>query len=411
MPAPATQEAAKAKKPVDGGREAQRVLHWSGVVGPPGAAEGGGIVENSLVAAGDNAGESKVLMLKGRARSPDGFIAKLREWGGVVAQKMGFGAPRTLNQILAAEEFNEQFWKLRWAFVDSVESIMCCADPAQMADMMATTARQFNEQVKGLIARMSAGDADKAKALGALLDRMTAEADALKEAGGVAEKRAPLTLTLQELDAFDFPVPTADAAGDTGEPNTTEDAMTTAKTTPPAQDNTAETLKAMQTQMAEMATALKASTDANAALAKRLESAEAKSNALEADLVKEKGDKQDATFMAKAKKLAVGDNEVVKDCLKTAYGVSAAAGQKLEGLLEACSKQSRLLEKYTGKVVGLGHQDAEDGARGAPLTANDEVNEKAAALMKENTKLTKAAARKQVMDADPELKARAIARQ
>ena len=166
----------------------------------------------------------------------------------------------------------------------------------------------------------------------------------------------------------------------------------------------------MQTQMAEMATAMKATTEANAAMAKRLETAEANANALKADLEKEKGDKQDSTFKAKAKALAIGDLNDVKDCLKTAYGVSAEAGKKLEDMLTGVAKLVRVAEKYAGKTVGLGHEDAENGD-GSFATAYEEVSAKARALVKENPKLSISAARKQIMDADPDLKNRAIARQ
>lgn len=382
----------------DGPRSAKQALGWSAVV------------ETSMVNEGDNP-EAHVMALKARAEQDaarsDGFLARVAKWGGVVAEKFGFGQPRTTNQIRAAQKFEEEFRALRWAFVDSASSIMECAAPTKMGEMMAQSASEFSEGVKALVAQMSAGDASKARDLLSLVERLTVEADALKAAGGALEKRAPVAASLAALDAFQFQiVPAETPTGGAPATTTTEehDPMTTAKTAPtaaaPAQ-NDAETLKAVLARIETLE-------QENAANKARAESAEATANALKASLAEKDSEKQDAEFTAKAKALAVGDVAVVKGILKTAFSVSPEAGAALENFLKGVQAQLAKSDAVLSQQRGVGVKDAADGSE-AFKSAAEEVDAKAKELMaKDATVKSLSAARKQVTDGDLALKDRWI---
>lgn len=66
------------------------------------------------------------------------------------------GVPMTTGQIVEQNEALEMFYELRWALIDSIDSILSFAEPTEQAGMLIMSVEEFAEKAKPLLASMAA---------------------------------------------------------------------------------------------------------------------------------------------------------------------------------------------------------------------------------------------------------------
>lgn len=119
------------------------------------------IKEGSLVRAGDNPG-AHILFFKSKpddvedisddeasalweeSMSQKSWFAKLTQWMSGTTAKGGL----TLSQIEAEDKFRDEFWKLRWNFMKSIDSIMATAMDPDTAGMLRATVEEFGDRAR-----------------------------------------------------------------------------------------------------------------------------------------------------------------------------------------------------------------------------------------------------------------------
>lgn len=364
------------------------------------------IEEGSPVDDGDNP-PAKIAMLKGKngagadtttvepgaedeeakKAARDGLFTRLKKWAGVNVLKNGYGPPRTVGQILAVDEFREKFWKLRMAFMDSMNSILeGSTDTEQMNGLLAQSVSEFNMRCAEMAKPLGAS---KARELAAIIADM-----ATATAGGTSTKRREFVGAMQRLEEFDFS-PAADAATPADETNNTEkehnmsnktetpagvDAIM-AKLSPDERKTVEAHFKAAPAVVAPKAEDDPALKGASPELLKRMQT-------MEAELAAMKDKDTDGTFTAKARALDVPGVDVgdVAQQLRDAHKAGGtAAVERLEKTLRALGSQAKrgaiLMEKMG--IAGKRHETT-----GGPATADELVKQKAEELRKSNPKLT-----------------------
>lgn len=374
------------------------------------------IEEGSPVDDGDNP-PAKIAMMKGKGddgtttvepgsdeeatkAARDGFWTRLKKWAGVSISKDGYGPPRTVGQIVAMDEFRDKFWKLRMAFVDSMNSILQgSADTEQMNGMMAQSVKEFSDMCTAMAKPLGA---TKARELAAIIGDMSTAT----VAGGTS-KRRDFVGAMQRLEDFDFS-PGADAPTPADETNNADKENTMSNKT----EKTTAGVEAIMAKLSPderkvMEDAIKAAPvpapakveedpalkGASPELLKRMQN-------MEAELAAMKDKDTDGTFTAKARALDVPGADVA-DVAKQLRNANTAGGsaavELLEKTLRALSAQARkgnlLMEK-----MGIAGKRTE--TTGGPSTADELVKQKAEELRKSNPKLTAEQAYARVI-ADP----------
>lgn len=123
------------------------------------------------------------------------FLAKLKKrW---VIRKM---EPRTTRQLLDQRSFDEEFWKLRWAYQDSVWSILEMSPGDEMMKLMASTTKEFVEEAKALSDDMEKSHPEEREELVSILDELE---DAVKEVS--PDSREHFAKAVEKLQKFDPP--------------------------------------------------------------------------------------------------------------------------------------------------------------------------------------------------------------
>ncbi len=291
------------------------------------------------------------------------------------ATKDCYGVPRTTATIIAERKFRDEFWTLKWAFSDSVSSILGAMDSllgkGQLGKLLAQTTSEFESAIGELVA----GIAKVAPALALEVISLVEATKAACDVEGAAVADA-ITKALSDLDQV--------------APQEKKN-MTTANKNAPAPAPVAKSLEDIlaglpedqrATVKATLEAAEKAKTDAeNAAKAAAATDAEKARAALEkqvadsaAEIAKLKEEKLDAEFLAKARTIGAGDVNDVSKLLKAAYGVSKENGELLEKNLRAMAAQARAGTKSITKSVG---------SEGEGLDAGDDPDAKLEAAAKE----------------------------
>lgn len=315
-----------------------------------------------------------------------------------------YGSPRTTATIIAEREFRSKFCDLKYAFNDSVSSILYATETlltsGQLGKMLSQSTAEFEAMVGELVDGI-------AKASPALALEVIALVEATKAACDVApaELASAFTKALTDLDKVaspanqESPMPTpatSPAANATNASPTTEKSLEQILAGLPAAER--------EKISATLAAADKAKTDAEkvAADAARSDADKAKAEVekrlatTEAELAKMKDEALTAKFTEKARTIA-GDVTEVATLLKGAYGRSDTEGAALEKTLRAMTAQARIGMKPMLKAVGSEGAGADDN--GDPEAVLDAAT---TALMKADPKLTYADAYVQAMKAKPE---------
>lgn len=355
----------------------------------------------SAVDAGDNP-MADMLLLKQRADAAraagaesgtgsESFWEKAKKWAGAV--KKAVSGPRTISEIRAAREFQEDFYELRWDLYDSVNSILECADPKEMAAKLSQTVEEFADEAKKLVAE--AGDTAKSAEFADLMTALTEGAAASES----AEKRAPFVAHLKRLEAFEFPAvavnrSTNSAHATPAEGEEQEKAMSIKNTQPTAAgpatlDDVLKRMSSLEDSNKASAETIKALQDQNKALQDRVQAAES--------------DKATAEFTAKASAIGVPGFPVgkVAGVLKSAFAVSKENGETLETILKALTEQAKVGRLFSEAPGSSG--DGADGGEGGELSAEEELAALAADFQKKDPKLSDANAYLKAARARPDL--------
>lgn len=383
--------------------------------------------ESSGVDRGDNP-EAHVMLLKQKAAEeaaaaagkPEGFWTRVKRWVGVSKDMGSMQGPRTVDEIMMAQEFQEEFCELRYAFIESVYSILDGSPAGEMADKILATVNQFAARAKALCADMSAGPGtENAKRLSVLLESLQVAA---RDTGDVG-KRAPFAAVLKDLEEFGF-VPERVSA-EKQQPVSEEDLMNpraklmeSLKTAPEAVRNAAlQAFDDAQKAATDSAAAQAASSDTAKALKELSEKlaasekrAEETNKALLEEVGKLRDQAADAEFINKVRSMDLPvDTAKVAKVLRAAHAVSKENGAALEEVLTACSEQSQFV-KFVQKQVGVAadNKGARTPGPGAGQASATDAMEKRAqeiqqASQKNGTPLTAQQAFKRAMDENPAL--------
>jgi hypothetical protein len=363
--------------------------------------------EGSPVDKGDNPG-AKIVLVK-NAPGGDGVFARLKGvWDRFVRKDYGSemeaSLPRTTSQIMAANQFMQDFCTLKMAFIQSIRSIMESAPAESMGPLLKKSVEEF-----------SAGAADLAKAAGIT---KSAELDAIlkdmQDTAAVAEKRDSFASAVEKLGAYGEPhnSPVPDQGGGTTDKEqgmekaaiTFEAALKGISDPAVKAAIEAELAKAKQPVAAPVIAA--AAPTLSDEVTKRLEKAEKDAAEAKAQVAKLEAERLDGEFLAKAKSFQVPgmDHASVAKTLKDAYGVSADAGKSMEqayAALTAQVKQSNAIFKSIGRA-GIPPNGGSDASPHLQLVA------KAAEIQKVDPKMTKEQAYRTAAQQNPGLYRAAI---
>lgn len=341
------------------------------------------------------------------------FWDRMKRW----VSKDHFGSmPRTTNQIIASEEFEQGFFKLRMAFLQSVDSILESAPIDELAGMLADTGTQFAEKARALSDAASV-DAAKRAELDVILGILETPV------GAELAKREGFMAAVRRLDEFNFG---AQASEGDAAPSTKEEEMpVTLAEAMKALDgkgidaNAMQTIKAALFDKAAAFTGGEQTADKAAApaapvavggvdIAAIVKAAVAESTkGMAEELTQLRKVQKTNTYLAKAKELRVPGREFdsIAKQLEAAYGVSEDNGKELEATLKGLTAQvaqSSNMTKQIGRALGVDDQ---------PGSAEQALAKHGAEIRKTVTKevngvqvrLTKEQAEAQAVKEHPEL--------
>lgn len=266
------------------------------------------------------------------------------------------GMVRTTAEILAEREFHSAFCDLRWAYQDSVGSILAMVEPAKMGALLTRTTDEFTAVVGELIASVG-------KMAPAAKQAVTDALEKLKAACAVepAEARGEITRAVAALDGL--------APKKTTEDHVSQKSSTTAPAAKTVDEILAALPEADRAAVKEsLDAAAKATADAEAVKVEATKQATAKADAEKADLAKRvsdaeatiakmKDEKLTAEFTAKAREIGAGDVADVAMLLKSAHARDPKEGEVLERILRAQAAQVR-----KGALLTVVGSDAGGGA-------------------------------------------------
>lgn len=313
------------------------------------------------------------------AKARIGFFANLFSWAGMtpakksadaaaVAAKYGEGygyseAPRTVDQILAQDSFYEESWRLKSALMRSINAILSQGDQTKIAPMLTQTVAEFDAHVHDLVDELQKRSPEAASAFQDIVRRLV-ESTADKTAkSSRPDDRARFAKALADLDAFEVPV-----IAKHEQPETEEPTVTNPKNVPAAK-SLDDILAAMPeaeravvaAKLAEKPAAVepaqKVAPVDDGAVAKKLEDLEKRAADAESSLKKMQDEKEEASFLAKAKDIGNGDVAEIAKVLRGAYAVSKESGEALEKVLRASAAQVAKAAVLT-KAIGSESTDA-----------------------------------------------------
>lgn len=386
------------------------------------------IEEGSLVDKGDNPEAHVMLFKRAEGKKEETvsdekkktFFEKLKAW-------VGKTEPRTTSEILAEDNFREEFFKARMAFMDSVHSILDGADRDQMGPLLQQSVQEFSSIARELTAQMTKAAPDAAKDLSSILDRMVAAVSiqGVNDPNEVS-KRAEFAGALEDLERFEVPSDVGKAE-ETKMPEPTSHTKSFEELLKGIEDeDTRKAFAAAHTAELEKAKASKpkppfmddedkeeekdgkkksAPSDLPESVQKAMEAMQKQNADLAAKVAKLEDEKAEASFVAKAREMA-GDVAIdvneLGSILKTAHESDPATAEKLEGMVKGLIAQAAKGQALTDSIGSAG------GGRGAPTGPEAELEKKAEEIRKADPTLSESAAYVKAMDLNPELAAAAI---
>jgi organic radical activating enzyme len=340
------------------------------------------IKEGSLVDNGDNPHAHVVFFKRAPEDEPMPQPAT-----STTSKGYGYDQPRTLGQILGAQKFASAIQDLRWAFMDSVSSIMGSSDPTTIAPMMSKSVAEFGAEAEKLVAELKSRSGDTTDtAKGARVTEIVAQlkAQTLTEKSIPPDGGAPASVlaTLALLD---------DVVGKASPPATTEKSMPE-NTKPTALADAikalpADVAAAIETEKkaaidAAVAEALKAKQPEVEGVAKQLADFEKRTAAAEAEVAKLRDEKLTESMIAKARDIGIGDVDETAQTLKSAFAISPEAGAQIEKTLRAAAEQAKHAQKVLTSTAG----SAATFTKGSPEARAEELVD---ALVKAKPSLTR----------------------
>lgn len=377
--------------------------------------------EKSLVDRGDNP-PAKVLTWKGFGGA--GVFERLKAaWARITKAdklekdgEMYAPVPRTTSEIMAMQEFEEQFCDLRQAFMQSIYSIMQSAPSEEMTALLAKTVQEFNAAATAMVKTSSA---TKSAELIGLLEKIVASVstDSMTFTESI-EKLAAVTFETEPTQEPTVPVPAI--KGDGADPVSTNNqgenmsakAITLEEAVKGITDPAAKAII-----QAELAKAAPQKTDAEKAaeaekslpedIRKQMSDLRAANAASNERIAKMEAEKREAEMLTKAAKFTIAgkDSAWVAKSLSDAHAVSKEAGEGMESVFAAITAQTLANDKLTKSIGAAGEGAFADNDAHVQLTT------KAKELQKADPKLSSAQAYVRAGEMFPALKNAAIANQ
>jgi organic radical activating enzyme len=345
------------------------------------------IKEGSLVDNGDNPHAHVVFFKRAPEDEPMPQPATAS-----TSKGYGYDQPRTLGQILGAQKFASAIQDLRWAFMDSVSSIMGSSDPTTIAPMMSKSVAEFGAEAEKLVAELKSRSGDTTDtAKGARVTEIVAQlkAQTITEKSIPPDGGAPASVlaTLALLD---------DVVGKASPPATTEKSSMPENTKPTA---LADAIKALPADVAAaietekkaaidkavaeaVAEAMKAKQPEVEGVAKQLADIEKRAAAAESEVAKLRDEKLTESMVAKARDIGIGDVDETAQTLKSAFAISPEAGAQIEKTLRAAAEQAKHAQKVLTSTAG----SAATFTKGSPEARAEELVD---ALVKAKPSLTR----------------------
>jgi len=351
--------------------------------------------EGSLVDKGDNP-EAHIRLAKA-----GGPFAKLWRWVHAAIRKdePAPPAPKTTAEVMAADQFAQEFARLKCALIDSIYSILDVAPSAEMVALLQRSVDEF---------------AAKANAtMGTMPQELESVVGELKSACGdleSVEKRFAFVTAVQKLDVLDpsgfRPVVPAIKADEAAKMKTIDEVLSAlspedkavieaalqAKQEKPAEEKPAE--KPAEVEMAKAAPVDVEKAD----LAKRLEDATI-------ELAKLKDEKVTAEFVKRAAEIGVPGQDAAHlgGLLKRAYAADKQLGDDVEAALKSAATHAAAVTAPLFAKVGTTGGDA------AGASASIKIAHLADELRKQNPKLSKHQAEAKVLEQNPALYKQSLA--
>lgn len=357
--------------------------------------------EGSLVDKGDNP-EAHIRIAKA-----GGPFAKLWRWVHAAIRKdePALPAPKTTAEVMAADQFAQDFARLKCAFIDSIYSILDVAPSSNMVALLQRSVDEFAAKAQSTLGHMPSDvSAAIAELKGACGDMES------------VEKRFAFVTAVQKIDVLEptGPVPALPAAkADEVEKMKTLDevmaalspedkavveAALQANQEKPAEEKPAEKPAAEKPAEVEMAKAAPVVDVEKADLAKRLEDA---TN----ELAKLKDEKVTAEFVKRATEIGLPGQDAahVGGLLKRAYAASKQLGDDVDAALKSAATHAAAVTAPLFAKVGT------PGGDSAGATASSKIANLADELRKQNPKLSKHQAEAKVLEQNPALYKQSLA--
>lgn len=135
-----------------------------------------------------------------------GVLRKLWERiAGTGTEEVAKDYARTTAEILRSDRLEHDFAKLRLAFMESVDSILECAEGAEMAGLLETAVSEFNAEAGRITADIGKASQDSADELRGILDAMIDSVSKGDNEAPRPEVRAEFAKAVADLEAFEVP--------------------------------------------------------------------------------------------------------------------------------------------------------------------------------------------------------------
>lgn len=356
------------------------------------------------------------------------FLKRLAAWAGL-AEVEKMGEAKTVNEILTEDRFRREMFELKWAFGDSIRSILDGTSGEEQGAMLAKTVSEFTAAASALAAEVrKSGDTDAAGDTLAPLTDVLAELESAvaKATFNTEAEKVRLTKAIGKLDELfptddenpedPMPAPTAKTFDDILASLTEADAgviktafLTLTKKLDAVEKWVEDAKKASEPteeQKAEEA-AMKA---LPASIRKRLEDAETTAKSAAEKVERLETEKRAATFVEKARALDP-DGMIGLEIDKAAKLLEKAdrADPEFAAELERTLKGASARMKASDRILrSIGHAGS-SGSVSPGSGAHAELTKRATEIAKaSNGEFTFAQAYDRALEADPMLGAEAM---
>lgn len=362
--------------------------------------------EGSLVDKGDNP-EAHIRLFKA-----GGPFAKLWRWVHAAIKKSDAPAPapKTTAEVMAADQFSQDFARLKCAFIDSIYSILDVAPSSNMVALLQRSVDEFAAKAQSTLGHMPSDvSAAIAELKGACGDMESVEKrfafvtavqkiDVLEPTGPAPAQPAAKADEVTKMKTLDEVM----AALSPEDKAVVEAALQAKQEKPAAEAKPMEDAKPVEPKAAEAKfeekEVAKAADVEKADLAKRLEEATT-------ELAKLKDEKTTAEFVKRATEIGLPGQDAahVGGLLKRAYAASKQLGDDVDAALKSAATHAAVVTAPLFAKVGT------PGGDSAGATASSKIASLADELRKQNPKLSKHQAEAKVLEQNPSLYKQSLA--